>query len=134
MKRSTPHRRIVAMRDNDVSSVERAYQEGLELGRAGRFFDAHEAFETAWRACADADDAVVVAHPAESAHRVRECEPRDDERGAEPERVGNEEDDPARDRAGARGKHEDRREHRPDARRRTDREGSAEERVRAAPP
>jgi uncharacterized protein len=51
MKRSTPHRRIVAIRDCDVSTVERAYQQGLQLARAGRFFDAHEAFETAWRAC-----------------------------------------------------------------------------------
>src|SRR3954468_5321676 len=51
MKRSTPHKRIVAMRDIDVSTVARAYQHGLELARAGRFFDAHEAFETAWRAC-----------------------------------------------------------------------------------
>src|SRR2546430_2286494 len=55
MKRSTPHRRIVAMRENDVSIVERAYQDGLERAQAGRFFDAHEAFETAWRACADAE-------------------------------------------------------------------------------
>src|SRR5919205_302586 len=53
MKRSTPHRRIVAMREFDVSTVEGAYQHGLALARAGRFFDAHEAFETAWRACAD---------------------------------------------------------------------------------
>src|SRR3954469_21279255 len=55
MKRSTPHRRIVAMRENDVSIVERAYQDGLELARAGRFFEAHEAFETAWRACAETE-------------------------------------------------------------------------------
>jgi predicted metal-dependent hydrolase len=33
--------------------VDGAYQHGLELGRAGRFFDAHEAFETAWRSCTD---------------------------------------------------------------------------------
>ena len=41
------------MRDCDVSTVERAYQNGLRLARDGRFFDAHEAFETAWRACGD---------------------------------------------------------------------------------
>jgi uncharacterized protein len=41
------------MRDFDVSTVEQAYQHGLRLAQAGRFFDAHEAFETAWRACAD---------------------------------------------------------------------------------
>lgn len=40
------------MPDSNRSTVERAYQHGLELARAGRFFDAHEAFETAWRACA----------------------------------------------------------------------------------
>src|SRR4051794_12610123 len=53
MKRSTPHRRIVAMPEPDVSTVTRCYQHGLELARDGRFFDAHEAFEIAWRACAD---------------------------------------------------------------------------------
>jgi predicted metal-dependent hydrolase len=51
MKRSTPHRRIVAIVTNDPSIVDAAYEEGLALARAGRFFDAHEAFETAWRAC-----------------------------------------------------------------------------------
>ncbi len=30
-----------------------AYQEGLRLARAGAYFDAHEAFETAWRTCPD---------------------------------------------------------------------------------
>ena len=33
----------------------REYQRGLALGRAGSYFEAHEAFETAWRACADAE-------------------------------------------------------------------------------
>jgi uncharacterized protein len=41
------------MREIDVSTVRGSYQHGLELARAGRFFDAHEAFETAWRACAE---------------------------------------------------------------------------------
>src|SRR3954466_3599933 len=53
MKRSTPHRRIVAIPEHDVSIVEGSYQHGLALARAGRFFDAHEAFELAWRACGD---------------------------------------------------------------------------------
>src|SRR3954454_11970215 len=53
MKRSTPHRRIVAMPEPDVSTVDGSYQHGLKLARDGQFFDAHEAFETAWRACAD---------------------------------------------------------------------------------
>ena len=41
------------MPEANGTTVEVAYQHGLELARAGRFFDAHEAFETAWRACAD---------------------------------------------------------------------------------
>jgi uncharacterized protein len=32
--------------------VEKAFGEGLALARAGRYFDAHEAFEAAWRAAA----------------------------------------------------------------------------------
>jgi predicted metal-dependent hydrolase len=40
------------MAERDTSTVERDYQRGLELARAGAWFDAHEAFETAWRACA----------------------------------------------------------------------------------
>jgi len=36
----------------DPSTVERGYQRGLRLAREGRFFEAHEAFEEAWRACA----------------------------------------------------------------------------------
>jgi predicted metal-dependent hydrolase len=43
------------MPDADDSTVESEYQRGLALGRAGEFFEAHEAFETAWRACADAE-------------------------------------------------------------------------------
>jgi uncharacterized protein len=41
------------MPESNGTTVEDAYQHGLELARAGRFFDAHEAFETAWRACAE---------------------------------------------------------------------------------
>ena len=41
------------MREFDVSTVDGAYQHGLALAREGRFFEAHEAFETAWRACAE---------------------------------------------------------------------------------
>jgi predicted metal-dependent hydrolase len=33
--------------------VDGSYQHGLELSRGGQFFEAHEAFETAWRTCAD---------------------------------------------------------------------------------
>lgn len=40
------------MFESDVSSVRRAYQEGLALAATGDFFAAHEAFEQAWRTCA----------------------------------------------------------------------------------
>lgn len=43
------------MPEPDVSTVDGSYQDGLELARSGRFFDAHEAFETAWRACSDSE-------------------------------------------------------------------------------
>lgn len=39
------------MPEGEPSTVVGAYQHGLELARAGAYFDAHEAFETAWRAC-----------------------------------------------------------------------------------
>jgi uncharacterized protein len=51
MKRSTPHNRIVAMPAADPSTVTASYKRGLQLARAGAFFEAHEAFEEAWRAC-----------------------------------------------------------------------------------
>ncbi len=40
------------MPERDTSTVVTAYQEGLLLAREGAYFDAHEAFETAWRGCA----------------------------------------------------------------------------------
>jgi predicted metal-dependent hydrolase len=39
------------MSEVDVSTVNGHYQHGLELARRGEFFEAHEAFELAWRAC-----------------------------------------------------------------------------------
>jgi predicted metal-dependent hydrolase len=39
----------------DPSTVTAAYKRGLALGRAGEYFEAHEAFEEAWRACAAED-------------------------------------------------------------------------------
>jgi predicted metal-dependent hydrolase len=36
---------------DDVSSVDGHYQSGLCLARSGAFFEAHEEFELAWRAC-----------------------------------------------------------------------------------
>ena len=35
----------------DPSTVAASYKRGLSLARAGAFFEAHEAFEEAWRAC-----------------------------------------------------------------------------------
>src|ERR1700755_211825 len=52
-KRSTPHNRIVAMPASEDNTVDRSYEHGLSLARSGSFFAAHEAFEDAWRACAD---------------------------------------------------------------------------------
>jgi predicted metal-dependent hydrolase len=43
------------MPDRETSTVVTAYQHGLALARAGAFFEAHEAFETAWRDCAAAE-------------------------------------------------------------------------------
>ena len=41
------------MGPSDPSKVDARYEDGLRLARAGAFFEAHEAFEDAWRACAD---------------------------------------------------------------------------------
>jgi predicted metal-dependent hydrolase len=41
------------MSERDVSTVARHYQDGLALGARGAWFEAHEAFETAWRTCAE---------------------------------------------------------------------------------
>jgi uncharacterized protein len=40
----------VAIPSNDDNTVAGEYKRGLELARAGKWFAAHEAFETAWRA------------------------------------------------------------------------------------
>jgi predicted metal-dependent hydrolase len=39
------------MSENDVSTVARDYQHGLALAGRSEWFEAHEAFELAWRAC-----------------------------------------------------------------------------------
>jgi hypothetical protein len=39
------------MRAPDPSTVTASYNRGLALARAGAFFEAHEAFEDAWRRC-----------------------------------------------------------------------------------
>ena len=40
------------MADRESTTVIGEYQRGLALARAGSWFEAHEAFENAWRACA----------------------------------------------------------------------------------
>jgi predicted metal-dependent hydrolase len=39
----------------DPSTVAASYKHGLALARDGAFFEAHEAFESAWRACDEAE-------------------------------------------------------------------------------
>ena len=39
----------------DASTVAQGYERGLELARAGAFFEAHEELELAWRACDPAE-------------------------------------------------------------------------------
>jgi hypothetical protein len=39
------------MPEPDTSTVVHAYQHGLALAREEQYFEAHEAFETAWREC-----------------------------------------------------------------------------------
>lgn len=39
----------------DPSIVSRSYEEGLARARGGAYFEAHEAFEDAWRACEAAE-------------------------------------------------------------------------------
>jgi len=46
---------MVAMGPTEPSTVSAAYKTGLRLARAGAYFEAHEAFEEAWRACAPAE-------------------------------------------------------------------------------
>jgi len=43
------------MPGSESSIVAAGYKRGLALARAGAFFEAHEAFEEAWRACADGE-------------------------------------------------------------------------------
>ena len=43
------------MTEADAITVDARYQQGLALARSGRFFEAHEEFELAWRACAAAE-------------------------------------------------------------------------------
>jgi uncharacterized protein len=38
--------------NDDTTLIDRNYRAGLELARAGEYFEAHEAFELAWRSAA----------------------------------------------------------------------------------
>jgi predicted metal-dependent hydrolase len=40
---------------SDPSTVTASYKRGLSLARAGAFFEAHEAFEDAWRTCEESE-------------------------------------------------------------------------------
>ncbi|HZP74078.1 MAG TPA: DUF309 domain-containing protein [Gaiellaceae bacterium] len=52
--------------------MDAAYKRGFELGRAGAFFEAHEAFEEAWRACdaAERDFFQGLVHVVVSAYQL----------------------------------------------------------------
>jgi uncharacterized protein len=43
------------MSERDVSTVAGHYQDGLGLALRGEWFEAHESFEAAWRACDEAE-------------------------------------------------------------------------------
>src|SRR5882724_8698615 len=77
MKRSTPHSKIVAMGDLDVTTVTTCYERGLALARRGAFFEAHEEFELAWRACdaAERDFFQGLVHVVVSAYQRERGKP-----------------------------------------------------------
>src|SRR3954471_20545213 len=55
----------------DPSTVTASYKRGLSLARAGAYFEAHEAFEDAWRACEqpERDFFQGLVHMVVSAHQ-----------------------------------------------------------------
>ena len=65
------------MTDGDVSTVPGHYQDGLRLARGGSFFEAHEAFEAAWRACdtAERDFFQGLVHVVVSAYQAERGKP-----------------------------------------------------------
>jgi predicted metal-dependent hydrolase len=65
------------MSDGDVSTVRVDYQHGLRLARAGEFFEAHEAFEAAWRVCdpTERDFFQGLVHVVVSAYQARRGKP-----------------------------------------------------------
>jgi predicted metal-dependent hydrolase len=65
------------MSEPDVTTVDREYKHGLELARGGQFFEAHEAFELAWRACdsSERDFFQGLVHVVVSAYQRRRGKP-----------------------------------------------------------
>ena len=65
------------MADADVSIVAGGYERGLELARRGAFFEAHEEFELAWRACdaAERDFFQGLVHVVVSAYQAGRGKP-----------------------------------------------------------
>ena len=65
------------MTDGDVSTVQAHYQHGLQLARTGSFFEAHEAFEAAWRSCdaAERDLFQGLVHVVVSAYQAGRGKP-----------------------------------------------------------
>jgi predicted metal-dependent hydrolase len=61
----------------DPSTVTAAYNRGLALARSGAFFEAHEAFEEAWRACGaeDRDFFQGLVHVVVSAYQATRGRP-----------------------------------------------------------
>ena len=86
------------------------------------------------RAADELDRDVVIPEPPERAHRPGEDGTREHERNREPERVAREQKRALQHGVRRAREHEDRREHRADARRGADREGAAEQHPRAAAP
>ena len=60
------------MPEPDPNTVTASYKRGLELARSGRFFEAHEAFEDAWRRCdrAERDFFQGLVHVVVSAYQA----------------------------------------------------------------
>ncbi len=65
------------MGELDVTTVTGCYQQGLALARGGAFFEAHEEFELAWRACdaAERDFFQGLVHVVVSAYQRERGKP-----------------------------------------------------------
>jgi predicted metal-dependent hydrolase len=65
------------MPERDPSTVDASYKRGLRLARSGRFFEAHEAFEDAWRNCdqTERDFFQGLVHVVVSAYQAARARP-----------------------------------------------------------